>query len=222
MTACETSGSSAQDPSVAERARMVQTQIAARDVRDERVLAAMRDVPRHLFVPADLRREAYDDRPLSIGYEQTISQPYIVALMTQLAAVKPTDRVLEVGTGSGYQAAVLSTLAAEVYTIELTEPLGQAAAERLTALGYANVRTRIGDGYGGWPDAAPFDAIVVTAAPEHVPGALIDQLKAGGRLVIPVGPTFDTQDLELIEKDADGHIHKRSVAPVRFVPLRRK
>lgn len=222
MTACDTSGTEPQDPSVAERARMVQTQIAARGVNDPRVLAVMNDIPRHLFVPTDLQREAYEDRPLPIGYEQTISQPYIVALMTELAALKPADRVLEVGTGSGYQAAVLSKLVSEVYTIEITEPLGKAAAERLAALGYANVRTRIGDGYGGWPEASPFDAIVVTAAPERVPDALIDQLKAGGRLVIPVGPTFETQELELIEKDTDGGIHRRGVAPVRFVPLRRK
>jgi protein-L-isoaspartate(D-aspartate) O-methyltransferase len=205
------------------RERMVRTQIVARAVRDGRVLDAMLAVPRHLFVPDSVRDQAYEDRPLPIGHDQTISQPYIVALMTDLAAVAPTDRVLEIGTGSGYQAAVLSMLARDVHTIELNQTLGDAAAKRLTELGYKNVHPRVGDGYLGWPEAAPFDAIVVTAAPEQVPEALIQQLKAEeGRMVIPVGPVGGVQELEVIEKDADGRLHRRSMAPVRFVPMIKK
>jgi protein-L-isoaspartate(D-aspartate) O-methyltransferase len=204
------------------RERMVTDQIAARGVKDPRVLAAMRQVPRHLFVPADERASAYDDRPLPIGYGQTISQPYIVALMTELARPRPTDRALEIGTGSGYQAAVLSRLVSEVHTIELVEPLGRQAQARLTELGYSNVVTRIGDGYNGWPDRAPFDLILVTAAPEHVPPALIAQLKPGGRLVVPVGPAFTGQELQMIEKDAAGKTRTEYVLPVLFVPLKRK
>ena len=167
---------------------MVADQIAARDVRDARVLAAMRDVPRHLFVPPELQSQAYDDAPLPIGYAQTISQPYIVALMTALTQPSPSDRALEVGTGSGYQAAVLSRLVSQVYTIEIVEPLARSAEQRLKNLGYANVTVRAGDGYAGWPEMAPFDIVMVTAAPDHVPEPLLAQLKPGGRLVVPIGP----------------------------------
>ena len=198
---------------------MVVDQIAARAVRDPRVLAAMRDVPRHLFLPPELQRQAYADRPLPIGYDQTISQPYIVALMTELARPDPADRALEVGTGSGYQAAVLSRLVAHVYTIEIVEPLARSAEERLENLGYANVTVRAGDGYAGWPDMSPFDIIMVTAAPDHVPEPLLAQLKPGGRLVIPVGPISAVQQLQLIEKDNAGRTQTTRVAPVQFVPL---
>jgi protein-L-isoaspartate(D-aspartate) O-methyltransferase len=210
-----------QDAPAVERARMVAEQIQARGVRDARVLAAMRDVPRHRFVPASQETEAYQDRPLSIGHGQTISQPYIVALMTELVRPQPADRALEIGTGSGYQAAILSRLVSRVYTIEIVEPLARDAERRLTTLGFSNVTVRVGDGYAGWPEAAPFDVIVVTAAPDHVPPPLVAQLKPGGRLVIPVGPVFAVQELRLIEKDAAGEIHTRTVAPVAFVPLRR-
>ncbi len=204
------------DPLAAERARMVASQIAARGVRDERVLSALRAVPRHLFVPEALRPVAYGDHPLPIGHGQTISQPYIVALMTELARVRPGARVLEVGTGSGYQAAVLSLLAAEVCSIEIVEPLAREAGERLARLGYRNVSVRAGDGYAGWPEKAPFDAILVTAAPPEIPGPLLAQLGPGGRLVAPVGE--GEQDLVLVERTAGGLV-RRSVAPVRFVPM---
>ncbi len=198
------------------RAHMVETQIRARGIKDPRVLAAMGEVRRHLFVPPAFRDRAYDDSPLPIGDGQTISQPYIVALMTSLLELKPNDKVLEIGTGSGYQAAVLSHLAAEVYTIEIRPDLAHEAERRLSALGYANVHVRIGDGYGGWPKVAPFDGIVVTAAPPHIPQPLIDQLKVGGRMVVPVGSYF--QDLQVITKTAHG-LEKRNVIPVRFVPM---
>jgi protein-L-isoaspartate(D-aspartate) O-methyltransferase len=210
------------DRLTAAREDMVAHQIATRGVTDPRVLAAMRAVPRHRFVPAAQQDAAYDDRPLPIGYGQTISQPYIVALMTELARLGPADRVLEIGTGSGYQAAVLSRLAGAVYTIELVEPLAEHARQTLAALECRNVTTRTGDGYAGWPEAAPFDAIVVTAAPDHVPPALVAQLKPGGRMVIPVGGTNDVQELQLVEKDEHGHVHTTEVAAVRFVPLVRK
>lgn len=184
-----------------------------------RVMSAMARVPRHEFVPARLRKAAYENRPLPIGYGQTISQPYIVALMTDLLSVKPHHVVLEVGTGSGYQAAVLSELAAEVHSIEIIEPLGDAARERLKDLGCSNVRVTIGDGYYGLPSAAPFDGIVVTAAPSHIPPPLIRQLKPGARMVIPVGGAFMTQQLMLVEKGADGRVTTRQVLPVVFVPL---
>ena len=206
----------------AERGRMVAEQIARRGVRDPRVLAAMREVPRHEFVPPSERPHAYEDRPLPIGLGQTISQPYIVALMTELVQPKSSDRVLEIGTGSGYQAAVLSRLVSHVYTIEVVEPLARDAERRLKDLGCANVTTRIGDGYAGWPELAPFDSIVVTAAPDHVPLPLVEQLKVGGRLVIPVGPAGETQELQLLVKEASGRIRTESVAPVIFVPLRRE
>ena len=210
------------DPYLAARHAMVADQIAARGVKDPRVLAAMRDVPRHQFVPSDARADAYIDAPLPIGFGQTISQPYIVALMTELVRPSATDAVLEIGTGSGYQAAVLSRLAATVRSIELVEPLARAAQAALRELGYANVQVRIGDGYQGWPEAAPFDVIVVTAAPDAVPSALVAQLRPGGRLVIPVGPVGGVQDLLLIERDAAGRTTTRSIIPVRFVPLVKK
>jgi protein-L-isoaspartate(D-aspartate) O-methyltransferase len=203
----------------AARTRMVREQLEGRDIRDPRVLDAMRQVPRHLFVPPDLARAAYDDAPLPIGHGQTISQPYIVALMTALARPSPDDKALEVGTGSGYQAAVLSQVVGQVYSIEYVPALAAAATVRLAP--YTNVTVRQGDGYGGWPDQAPFDVILATAAPEEVPPALIEQLKPGGRLVIPVGSTTDAQELRLIEKDAQGHVSSTSVIPVRFVPMRR-
>ncbi|MCU0764528.1 MAG: protein-L-isoaspartate(D-aspartate) O-methyltransferase [Burkholderiaceae bacterium] len=192
-----------------------------RERLDPRVAAAIGKVPRHRFVPASLADRAYENRPLPIGHEQTISQPFIVALMTELVDPKPADRVLEIGTGSGYQAAVLAELVARVYTIEIVRPLGEQAAEVLKGLGYANVETRIGDGYLGWPEAAPFDAIVVTAAPDHMPQPLIDQLAPGGRLIAPVGSRFGIQTLQLLRKDAQGRAVTRSVLEVRFVPLTR-
>jgi protein-L-isoaspartate(D-aspartate) O-methyltransferase len=198
------------------REQMVQQQIAARGVRDPRVLQAMRDVPRHLFVPPEMQQHAYQDTPLPIGYGQTISQPYIVGFMTEALKLKPQDRVLEVGTGSGYQAAILSVLVREVYSIEIVEPLATQAAERLKRLGYANVKVRAGDGYQGWPEAAPFDAIIVTAAPDHVPKPLLDQLAPGGRLVIPVGEFFQT--LKRIVR-TDRGFKTEELLPVRFVPM---
>ncbi len=189
---------------------------------DARVLEAMARVPRHLFVPEKLRRYAYENRPLPIGFGQTISQPYIVALMTDLVEPAPGRIVLEVGTGSGYQAALLADLGMRVYTMEIIEPLAEAATARLEKLGYGNVTTRWGDGYDGWPEQAPFDAIIVTAAASHIPPPLLAQLKPGGRMVIPVGGRFLTQQLVVVEKDADGRIRTRQILPVRFVPLRRK
>lgn len=203
------------------RTRMVSEQIEARGVRDARVLAAMRQTPRHLFVDPARRSAAYTDMPLPIGHGQTISQPYIVALMTELVRPQANDRVLEIGTGSGYQAAVLSPLVAEVYTIELERALADEAQRRLQELDYRNVQVRAGDGYLGWPEVAPFDVIVVTAAPDHVPQPLLQQLKPGGRMVLPVGPTTSTQELRLLEKDAQGNLHSTKITPVRFVPLRR-
>ncbi len=188
---------------------------------DPRVRQALKDVPRHEFVPETLRDNAYLNRPLPIGHSQTISQPYIVALMTDLAELDETSVVLEVGTGSGYQAAVLAEIVRRVYTIEIVPELGRTAAEVLERLGYDNVVTRIGDGYHGWPEAAPFDAIIVTAAPEQVPRPLLDQLKTGGRLVIPVGPVGRVQSLRVLTKQADGDIESRDVLPVGFVPLTR-
>ena len=192
---------------------------SGRAALSERVMAAMAKVPRHEFVPALERRNAYANRPLPIGMGQTISQPFIVALMTDLMEVKSGDRVLEIGTGSGYQAAVLAELAGSVYTIEIVEPLARDAAERLKRLGYRNVVTRIGDGYQGWREHAPFDSIMVTAAPRTVPQPLIDQLKPGGRLVVPVGGQAAGQSLLLIEKQPDGSTTRRTILAVRFVPL---
>jgi protein-L-isoaspartate(D-aspartate) O-methyltransferase len=186
---------------------------------DARVLAALREVPRHEFVPVDQRASAYRNRPLPIGHGQTISQPYIVALMTDLARVKPGDRVLEVGTGSGYQAAVMAQLATSVYSIEIIEPLGLQARERLRRLGYDKIEVRLGDGYHGWEEHAPYDAILVTAAASHVPPPLVRQLRPGGRMVIPVGASFMVQQLVLVEKYPDGSISTRQIVPVDFVPL---
>ncbi len=183
------------------------------------VIQAMGRVPRHEFVPDSAREEAYDDRPLPIGYGQTISQPYIVALMSDLLAVQPNDVVLEVGTGSGYQAAVLAALGTHIYTIEIVPELGRAAAERLNRLGFAQVEARLGDGYYGWEQRGPFDAIVVTAAASHIPPPLVRQLKPGGRMVIPVGDPFSVQQLMLVIKHEDESIQIRQLLPVRFVPL---
>ena len=186
------------------------------------VLRAMRTVPRHRFVPSELAAESYRDRPLPIGHGQTISQPFIVALMTELLDPRPDARVLEIGTGSGYQAAVLAECVAKVYTIEIVAPLGERAREVLNGLGYRNVEVRIGDGYKGWPEAAPFDAIIVTAAPDHIPDPLVEQLAPKGRMVIPVGSRHGVQDLLIITKDAKGRaVTKRTIA-VRFVPLTRE
>ena len=200
------------------RQQMVQEQLAGRDIRDPRVLKAMGDVPRHEFVPAADRDEAYDDRPLAIGYGQTISQPYIVAFMTEKLAPKATDRVLEVGTGSGYQAAVLGELVAEVYSIEIVEPLAKRAAADLARVGIKNVKVKAGDGYAGWREAAPFDAIIVTCAPDHVPQPLVEQLKESGRMIIPVGKEGGVQELYLLEK-REGTVRRTAVLPVRFVPM---
>jgi len=186
---------------------------------DPRVMAVIAEVPRHEFVPEDQRPFAYENRPLPIGYGQTISQPYIVALMTDLLRPKAEDRVLEIGTGSGYQAAVLAKLVKTVYTIEIIAELGQQAAQRLQRLGYENVTVRTADGYFGWEEEAPFDGIVVTAAADHIPPPLIRQLKPGGRMVIPVGSRFMVQQLVLVEKDAEGTTTTRQILPVLFVPL---
>ena len=209
----------AADPFTEQRERMVRTQIEGRGVRHSAVLRVMRTTPRHLFVPVDLRASAYADTPLPIGYGATISQPYIVALMTELLKPAKRQRVLEIGTGSGYQAAVLAQLTGEVFTIELVPELAQSARETLRRLGHSNVTVRQGDGYEGWAEAAPFDGIIVTAAPLEVPQALIDQLSGGGRLIAPIGPAGE-QHLVLIEKRADGRIERRSVAGVAFVPMR--
>ena len=202
----------------AQRGRMVAQQIARRGVRDERVLEAMRTVPREEFVPEDQRRYAFEDRPLPIGEGQTISQPYIVALMTELLELGEGDRVLEIGTGSGYQAAILAELTPNVYTIEIVESLAERAAGTLARLGYADVKVKAGDGYKGWPEHAPFDAIIVTCAPASVPEALKEQLKEGGRMVIPVGPQWTGQTLYVLTKKR-GKVRERDVIPVRFVPM---
>jgi protein-L-isoaspartate(D-aspartate) O-methyltransferase len=201
------------------RQQMVATQLSGRgdDIDDPRVLAAMRKVPRHELVPRNLRGRAYDDSPLPIGHGQTISQPYVVAFMTEKLEPKKTDRVLEVGTGSGYQAAILAEIVNEVYTIEIVEPLAERAAADLKRLGYENIHVRAGDGYKGWPEAAPFDAIIVTCAPEAVPKPLVAQLKEGGRMIIPVGTSWN-QQLVLLRKQG-GKLEKRAVLPVRFVPM---
>ena len=186
---------------------------------DPAVERVMREIPRHLFVPESQRPRAYRDEALALGYESTISQPVVVAMMTDLLDVAPSDVVLEVGTGSGYQAAILSHLARQVYSIEIVEPLARAAAERLARLGYANVEVRAGDGYAGWPEHAPFDAIMVTAGASRVPDPLVRPLKPGGRLLIPLGRDLETQTLTLLRKDARGRVFRRAVAPVNFIPL---
>ena len=207
-----------QDALARQREQMVARQLAGRDITDARVLTAARKVPRHRFVPAAFLDEAYRDYPVPIGDGQTISQPYIVAYMTQALALKPSHTVLEIGTGSGYQAAILGELAAQVYTIEIVKALADRAQGTLAEMGYRNVHVRHGDGYLGWPEHAPFDAIMVTAAPDHVPKPLVDQLAAGGRMIIPVGS--DYQELRLIQKTDKG-IVERSTLAVRFVPLTR-
>ena len=201
---------------------MVREQIEGRGITNAQVLAALRKVPRHEFVPEQWIDAAYDDRPLPIGYGQTISQPYIVALMTELAQLTPQAKVLEVGTGSGYQTAILAEIVAEVYSIEILEPLAASVAERLKRLGYDKVHMKRGDGYLGWPEHAPFDAIIVTAGADHVPPPLVEQLKPGGRMVIPVDEMPGRQSLLLLEKGADGEITQRHVTPVVFVPLTRE
>ena len=211
-------GRSAQAPPGREgdRMRMVERQLLARDITDPRVVRAMRRVPRERFVPPDQRQRAYEDRPLPIGYRQTISQPYIVAYMTQALRLTPDAKVLEVGTGSGYQAAVLAELAAAVYSIEIITQLAERARDTLAELGYANVQVRHGDGYAGWPEQAPFDAIMVTAAPDHVPQPLVDQLAVGGRLIIPVGQ--NRQTLTILTRTEDG-VEQDTTLPVLFVPM---
>jgi protein-L-isoaspartate(D-aspartate) O-methyltransferase len=200
-----------------ERQRMVIEQLKPRGINGERVLNAMTKVPREEFVPQESRGASYTDQPLPIGYEQTISQPYVVAFMTEQLRLQPQDRVLEIGTGSGYQAAILAELVAEVYTIEIAEPLARNAEATLARLGYKNVHVKVGDGYKGWPENAPFDAIVVTCAPDRVPRPLTDQLKDGGRMIIPVGDRF-AQELYLLEKK-NGQLKESAVLPVRFVPM---
>jgi protein-L-isoaspartate(D-aspartate) O-methyltransferase len=231
VLACVCAGSSvaaAGDEFAPHRQRMV-AEIAAmaretgsetgRPTFDAKVMAVLGSVPRHRFVPFDQVKAAYENRPLPIGHGQTISQPYIVALMTDLLRLEPQHAVLEIGTGSGYQAAILAELARNVCTIEIIEPLARQAEERLRALGYGKVRTKVGDGYYGWEDCGPFDAIIVTAAGSHVPAPLVRQLKVGGRMVIPVGAPFLAQHLMLIEKREDGSVRTHQILPVRFVPL---
>ena len=218
----------ADDEFVSQRLRLIQ--IIEQDVKatssylkkeslDPRVLEVMATVPRHEFVPSEMKGFAYRNRPVPIGHGQTISQPYIVAIMTDLLSVEPSSKVLEIGTGSGYQAAIMAELADQVFTIEIIKPLGKQAAQRLNRLGYDNIRTQIGDGYYGWEEHAPYDAIIVTAAASHVPPPLIEQLKVGGRMIIPVGSQFMAQELLLIKKAEGGEIITRQILPVRFVPL---
>jgi protein-L-isoaspartate(D-aspartate) O-methyltransferase len=225
MMTCVSAGEEAQrgpaesrtnDDRAADRDRMVEAQIRARGVADERVLAAMRRVPRHRFVPAEYQARAYDDTPLPIGFDQTISQPYIVGYMSEVLDTKPTDRVLEIGTGSGYQAAILGVLVREVYSIEIVEALATRARDTMAALGYANVHVRHGNGYLGWPEAAPFDKVIVTAAPLEVPSALIDQLASGGLMVVPVGR--GEQMMTIVRKTPGGVTMTETIA-VRFVPM---
>jgi protein-L-isoaspartate(D-aspartate) O-methyltransferase len=224
LAAMAATGCGQQVPSAADfaaqRQRMVDQQLKPRGIKDERVLAAMAKVPREEFVPVDQRGDAYQDGPLPIGYDQTISQPYIVAYMTEQLRLKPGDRVLEIGSGSGYQAAILADLVADVYTIEIVEPLAKTAEATLQRLGRKNVHLKVGDGYKGWPEEAPFDAIIVTCAPDKVPQPLMDQLKDAGRMVIPVGERF-AQQLYLLEKQ-NGQPKESATLPVRFVPMRRK
>ena len=203
------------------RERLVREQIAGEGIKDAAVIRSMLEVPREEFVPVELRRRAYGNEPLPIGYGQTISQPYIVALMTELLAVNGEDSVLEVGTGSGYQAAVLSRIVRRVYSIEIIEPLGKRAKGALERLGYDNVVLRTGDGYFGWEEHAPYDAIIVTAAADHIPPPLVAQLKKGGRMCIPVGEPYFPQVLKLVKKDGAGNVRVRDILPVVFVPLTR-
>lgn len=198
---------------------MVHDQIESRGIKSPRLLSVMRDTPRHLFVPPNVRRLAYGDHPIPIGYGQTISQPFIVGFMTETLDVHKQHRVLEIGTGSGYQAAVLSPLAKEVYSVEIVPQLATSASETLKRLGYKNVFVRIGDGYKGWPEKAPFDRIILTASPPELPQALVDQLKPGGRLLAPVGSSVFAQEIIQVDKAQDGKITKRALLPVRFVPM---
>ena len=216
VTGCKAKEAATEDSMRIRRMDMVRSQIEARGVADSLVIKAMLKVPRHEFVPEELRGLAYADGPLPIGEEQTISQPYIVAYMTEALKLQPHDKVLEIGTGSGYQAVVLAEIVDSVFTIEIIESLGKSAEARLKQLGYKNIVVRIGDGYQGWIEEAPFDAIIVTAAPEQIPPPLLDQLKEGGRLVIPVGVEY--QELVRIIKTSDGFT-KESLLPVRFVPM---
>ena len=204
---------------VDERKRMVERQIRARGIKDPNVLKAMQIVPRHVFMPAGQRRYAYDDHALPIEHGQTISQPYIVAFMTEALQLRPDSKVLEIGTGSGYQAAVCAEIDREVYTIEIVEELAKTAKERLKKLGYKNVFVKAGDGFFGWPEKAPFDAIIGTAAAKRIPEPLLEQLKPGGRMIIPTGSPYGFQYLELIRKDKEGKIRKSRVMPVQFVPM---
>jgi protein-L-isoaspartate(D-aspartate) O-methyltransferase len=224
LAAMAATGCGQQVPSTADlatqRQRMVEQQLKPRGIKDERVLAAMAKVPREEFVPVDARFDAYEDGPLPIGYDQTISQPYIVAFMTEQLRPRPSDRVLEIGSGSGYQAAILAELVADVYTIDIVEPLAKTAEATLQRLGYKNVHVRVGDGYKGWSEEAPFDAIIVTCAPEKVPQPLVDQLKDGGRMVVPVGERF-AQQLYLLEKK-NAQLKESVTLPVRFVPMVRE
>lgn len=216
--ACDSQPATEEDFALA-RKDMVEEQLAApgRDIKNRRVLEVMATVPRHEFVPAGVRKFAYSDEPLPIGYGQTISQPFIVAFMTEQLDPKQTDRILEIGTGSGYQAAILSRLVTEVYTIEIIEPLAKRAEVDLQRLGYNNVKVLAGDGYKGWPEHAPFDGVIVTCAPDHIPQPLVDQLKDGGRMIIPVGPP-DDQQLYLLQKHGTG-LERQAVLAVRFVPM---
>ena len=218
-TAAPSLGAPGTDPFAVARQQMVASQLlgAGRGITNARVIAAMRKVPRHEFVPERLRAQAYDDRPLPIGHDQTISQPFIVAFMTEQLDPKPLDRVLEIGTGSGYQAAVLAELVAEVYSVEIVRDLAERSAADLTRLGCANVHVRAGDGFQGWSEAAPFDSVIVTCAPEQVPQPLIDQLKDGGRVIIPIGP-LKHQELVLFRKQG-GSLEQHAVLPVQFVPM---
>jgi protein-L-isoaspartate(D-aspartate) O-methyltransferase len=217
--ACDMRPHDRDDTFSAARDVMISRDIRGRGVTNANVLAAMAAVPRHMFVPAPGRRLAYEDHPLPIGAGQTISQPYIVAAMTELIEPQPTHTLLEIGTGSGYQAAVLARLVSHVYTIEIVESLGREATGRLASMGFTNVSVRIGDGYQGWPEHAPFDGIIVTCGAENVPPPLVEQLKPGGKMVIPVGPAMGIQSLLLVEKDFAGKIHRRNIMDVRFVPL---
>jgi protein-L-isoaspartate(D-aspartate) O-methyltransferase len=217
LTAASPAAAQGPDELAERRQRMVEEQIRGRGIRQPEVLRAMAEVPRHLFVPEALREEAYEDKALPIEYGQTISQPYIVALMTELLDLSGDEKVLEIGTGSGYHSAVLARVADEVYSIEIIEPLGRRAATRLRYLGYGKVQVRIGDGYAGWPQQEPFDAIILTAAPPRLPEPLFEQLKVGGRMVVPVGDYL--QDLLLIVKNRDGSRTSKRIAPVVFVPM---
>jgi protein-L-isoaspartate(D-aspartate) O-methyltransferase len=209
----------AQDPYAAERERMVREQIEAQGVHEPAVLRVMRTVPRHLFIPESRRSQAYEDHPVRLGHGQTISQPYIVALMTELLEPSRKHKVLEIGTGSGYQAAVLSALVDHVYSMEIVPELARSAAARLKELGYGNVTVRLGDGYKGWPEKAPFDRIILTAAPPEIPQTLLDQLAPGGKLVAPEGGSIFGQELVAVDKTAEGRTKKRKVIPVMFVPM---